>query len=93
MSMKKLIVLGVTALFLVVGCGASSSLYLKWGDVEYKSSGDHALKDLNVTRTTQDGTQITVQVGSSDSKEVQATLEAIGVLKDAVGKIPAIPNK
>ena len=88
--MKKLLgLLGVA--ILLVGCGVQQpSLKLHWGDVVYESTGDHALKELDVTRTMADGSQITVRVGSSDSKEVQATMELIKTLSQAVGKIPEI---
>ena len=72
---------------LAVGC---ASVHLKWGDVEYTSYGDHALKELHVTRTMPDGTQITVSVGVSDSKEVQAVNNAINLANEAIKRVPVV---
>ena len=74
----------------IVGC---ASVHLKWGDVEYTSYGDHALKEVHVTRTLLDGTKITVTVGSSDSKEVQANLAMYSVLSEALKRIPVTRDK
>jgi len=75
----------------MAGCGVQQpSIRLVWGDVLYESSGDHALKELDVTRTMADGTKIRVKVGTSDSKEVQATLRMMDVFDKMADKIPSV---
>ena len=88
--MRKILLLAISLAFLV-GCGVQQpALKLHWGDVVYESTGDHAFKELDVTRRMADGSEITVRVGSSDSKEVQATMELIKALYQAIDKIPEI---
>ena len=84
----------LTAAGLMVGMAGcvtqQPSVELIWGDVTYRSTGDHALKEVNVTRVMPDGSKIKVKVGTSDSKEVQATLKMMEVFGKMADRIPSI---
>ena len=87
--MKRLSFLVIALVFLLAGCGPR--VYLKWGEVEFESRGEHQMEDVTVTREAIDGTKITVSIKASKTRESEAVVKALDLAGEMAKRVPLVP--
>jgi hypothetical protein len=70
------------------GCAAQNKQYFKWGTAEYYSEGNNEIQEVTVTKSGND--TVTFSVKGARNMELQVTQDLVGVLKDAVKKLPQV---